>query len=181
MSEQDRSSGKNSAPGGIITAYALKYARSFYEFAEKKFPELNRYPPDKARGTLLQAAIVVSTLIMVERRSGGAGWGELCDDVSRAFAPTVQRRHVSAIIDLSCHLLQVNRGSLDADAIPSFAGLASAPDEKLVGAIGAWLTLAMAKKRELEPSDLKVAAAIGRSAWTSAAMIVRMLHSKEKS
>jgi len=33
---------------------------------------------------------------------------------------------------------------------------------------------------ELAESDLKVAAAVGRSAWTSAAMIVRMLQPKGK-
>ena len=181
MSEQDEHGRKKSTPGGTITAYAFKYARSFYEFAETKFPELNKYPPDKARGTWLQAAIIVSTLIMVERRTGGAGWNELCDDVSRSFAPAVQRRQLSAVIDLSCRLLQVNRGSLKADAIPSFSSLASAADETLMNSIGLWLTLAVAKKQQLEQSDLKIASTLGRSAWTSAAMIVRMLQPQEKS
>ena len=180
MSEQEHRL-KKKTPGAVITTYAFNYSRTFYEFADKKLPELNKYPPDKTRGALLQAAIIVSTLIMVERRTGGAGWKELCDDVSQSFAPPVQRRHLSAILDLSCHLLQVKRSSLIADAIPSFSSLASAPDEKLVNSIGEWLTLAIAKKPQLEPADLKVAAAIGRSAWTSAAMIFRMLQPKEKS
>ena len=177
MSEQDHRL-KNKTPGNIITTYAFNYSRTFYEFADKKLPELNKYPPDKTRGALLQAAIIVSTLIMVERRTGGAGWKELCDDVSRSFAPPVQRRHLSAIIDLSCRLLEVKRSSLKVDEIPPFSGLAGAPDEKLVNAIGEWLTLAISKKPHLDQPDLTVAAAIGKSAWTSAKMIDRMLQPK---
>jgi hypothetical protein len=164
-----------STPGAIITAYAFKYARSFYDFAAQKLPELDQYPPDKARGTLLQAAIIVSTLILVERRSGGAGREGLHDDVVQSFPPPVQHRHLSTIQDLACHLLQLNRHNMPPRAIPPFSSLASVPDQKLVASIGEWLTLAIAKKPQLEQSDMKVAAAIGRSAWTSAAMIVRML------
>ena len=179
MSEQEHRL-KNKTPGAVITTYAFNYSRTFYEFADKKLPVLNKYPPDKNRGALMQAAIIVSTLIMVQRRAGGAGWNELCDDVSRSFAPPVQRRHLSAILDLSCFLLQVKRSSLVADAIPSFASLASAPDEKLVTSIGEWLTFAIAKKPHLDQPDLDVAAAIGKSAWTSAKMIDRMLQPKAK-
>jgi hypothetical protein len=170
-----------STPGATITAYAFKYSRSFYEFAEKKVPELAKYPPDQARGTWMQAAIIVATLIMVERRTAGAGWTELCDDLSRSFPPTVQRRQLSAVIDLACYLLQVSRATLKVDTIPPLTGLAGAPDEKLVREIGAWVTAAIAKRRELGPEDLKVAATIGKSAWTSATMIARMLQPKGKS
>lgn len=164
-----------STPGGIITARAFKYAGSFYDFADEKFPELKGYPPDNARGTSLQAAIIVATLILMERRTRGAGWNELHDGVSKAFAPSVQRRHLAAIQALSCSLLQTDLGALKAYTIPSFASLADTPDQKLADAIGLWLTRTISKKKELEPGDLKLAAAIGRSAWTSAAMIVRML------
>ena len=169
-----------SSPGGIIAAYAFKYSRSFYDFADKKLPELNKYPPDPARGAWMQAAIIVATLIMVERRTGGAGWTELCDDLSRSFPPTVQRRQLSAVIDLSCHLLQVSRATLKVDTIPPLTSLAGAPDEKLLNAIGDWVTAAIAKKKELEPADVKVATTIGKSAWTSATMIARMLQPKGK-
>ncbi|MFI5361097.1 MAG: hypothetical protein ACHQ49_03925 [Elusimicrobiota bacterium] len=181
MPGRDKPDGRKRTPGAVITRYAFAYARSFYDFAAKKLPELDQYPPDKARGTFLQAAIIVSTLIMVQRRTGGAGWNDLCDDVSRSFAPAVQRRHLSAVIDLSCSLLQISRATLKEDTIPSFESLAAMSDQKLVEAIGSWLTLAIAKKPQLEHADLKVAAAIGRSAWTSAAMIARMLQPQKTS
>ena len=178
MTKPDHSRKNQDAPGGVITAYAFKYSGSFYDFAEEKFPELKRYPPNGGRVALLEAAIIVSTLIMMERRSGGAGWKELHDGVSRAFAPSVQHRQLAAIQDLACALLPLNRGGLKAAEIPPFAGLAGAPDEKLSSSIGLWLIRTLARKQQLEPADLPIAAAIGRSAWTSAAMIVRMLGAK---
>lgn len=168
---------KKDTPGAVITARAFKYAASFYDFADEKFPELKGYPPDNGRGTLLQAAIIVSTLIALERRSKGAGRDQLHDAVSRAFAPSVQHRHLAAIQDLSCSLLQLDRAGLKAAVIPSFAKLADVPDKTIVDSIGLWITHAISKKERLEPGDLKLAAALGRSAWTSATIIVRMLKS----
>jgi len=164
---------KKDTPGGVITARAFKYAGSFYAFADRKFPELRTYPPDIARNTMLQAAIIVSTLMLLERRSAGSP--ELHGGVALAFAPSVRDRHLAAIQALSCSLLQRGRAGLKPLEIPSFAPLKEAPEEKLVGDIGLWLIRSISGKREPAPEDLKIGAAAGRSAWTSAAMIVRML------
>lgn len=175
MSEPGQRLNKKDTPGGITTARAFKYAVSFYDFADEKFPALRGYPPENARGTLLQAGIIVSTLILMERRTKGAGWEDLHSSVALAFSPSVRDRHIAAIQELSCQLLELDRGVLKPIGIPSFSAVADSPDAKLVEAIGLWLTRAMSMKRNLEPEDLKLAAAIGRSAWTSAAIIVRML------
>jgi hypothetical protein len=180
VAERDRRAQENS-PGATITTYAFRYSRSFYDFASKTLPELDQYPPDPGRGPLLQAAIIVATLIKMERLSAGAGRNELHQAVARSFPPSVEHRQISAIQDLACELLHENRHNVPARSIPSFASLASAPDSKLVSAIGEWLTLAIAKKQQLAESDMKVAAAVGKSAWTSATMIVRMLQPKGKS
>jgi hypothetical protein len=166
---------KKKTPGGVVTTRAFDYSCSFYDFAGEKLPELRRYPQEKARGTALQAAIIVATLILMERRSGGAGREELHDGVSRSFAASVSHRNLSAIRDLASALLETDLGGLKADAIPSLASLAGASDEKLVSSIGVWLILAISRKPQLEESDLRIASAIGRSAWTSATMIVRAL------
>jgi hypothetical protein len=171
---------KRTSPGAVITSYAFKYSRSFYDFASKKLPQLDQYPPDPARGPLLQAAIIVASLIMMERRNAGAGRNELHQDVVLSFPPSVQHRQLTGIQDLACVLLQLNRHNIPVRSIPSFASLASAPDQKLVTEIGEWLALGIAKKPELAEADLKVAAAVGKSAWTSATMIVRMLQPKGK-
>lgn len=171
---------KRTSPGAVITSYAFKYSRSFYDFASKKLPELDRYPPDPGRGPLLQAAIIVAALIMLERKNAGAGRNELHQDVVSSFPPSVQHRQLTAIQDLAAELLALNRRDIPARSIPSFASLAAAPDQKLVEEIGEWLALAIAKKPELAEGDLKVAAAVGRSAWTSATMIARMLQPKAK-
>jgi hypothetical protein len=171
---------KRSTPGETITSYAFKYSRSFYDFASKKLPELDQYPRDAARGPLLQAAIIVATLIQLERKNSGAGRNELHQEVARSFPPSVEHRQITAIQDLACELLQANRHNIPARAIPSFASLAGAPDTKLVTEIGEWLTHAISKKQELGEADLRVAAAMGKSAWTSATMILRMIQPKSK-
>lgn len=178
MSEQGPRLNKKDTPGGIITARAFKYAVSFYDFADKKFPALRGYPPENSRCTLLQAAVIVSTLVLMERRMRGAGWAELHNSVALAFSPSVRERHLAAIQELSCDLLELDRAVLKPIGIPSFSKLSDAPDAKLVESMGLWLTRAMAMKRQLEPEDLKLAAAIGRSAWTSATIIVRMLNAR---
>jgi hypothetical protein len=164
---------RKKTPGGTITTRAFDYSCSFYDFAAPKFPELKQYPPEKTKGTALQAAIIVSTLIQMERLSGGAGWSELHAGVARSFASSVQHKNMSAIQDLACALLESNRGALKADEIPSFAGLAASGDDKLTNMIGVWLTLSLSQKPQLEQSDMRLAAAIGKNAWASAKMIVR--------
>ncbi len=179
MAEQDQHLKLRNTPGGIITTYAYNYAVKFYEFASVKLPELKQYPPD-ARFTMMQAAIIVSTLILTERRTGGAAGGELHDNVSRAFAPPARHRCLTAIQDLSAFLLQSDRAAIAPEAIPSYASLAGADDKKLGSSIGSWLALAVTKKRELAPADSAIAATMGRSAWTSGIMIARMLQPKGK-
>ena len=179
MSKDDHPIRKEGGPGPVITKRALDYACSYFDFAVEKFPELKGYSPEK-RSIFLQAAITVSALIMIERRTGGAGRSELHQSVSRSFAPSVQHRHLAAIQDLSIYLLPIDRGALKAEDIPSFSSAAGTSDEKLVNSIGSWLVHSMTKKPQLDQADLKLAAAIGRSAWTSGTMIVRMLIPKEK-
>lgn len=164
---------KKDTPGGIITARAFKYACSFYDFADEKYPELRTYPSDLPRNTWLQAAIIVAALIMMERR--GAGGPELHSGVALALAPSVRDRQLPVIQGLACALLLRGRESLKPLEIPSFASLAGVPDAKLVGDIGSWLIKGIAGKKEPAPEDLKIGAAAGRSAWTSATIIVRML------
>jgi hypothetical protein len=166
---------KKGAPGEIVTGYAFKYACSFYDYAKEQFPELSLYTKENARGSALQTAIVVATLIMMERRAGGAGTGQLREGVVRSFAPSVQEKQMKAIQELSCRLLQRERGGMRPDAIPSLAGLSGLADAELTKALGTWLAQAIKKKAELSPEDQKLAAAMGKSAWTSAKMIVRML------
>jgi hypothetical protein len=179
MTQQDRKPQTGASPGAVITKRALDYACSYFDFAVEKFPELKGYSPEK-RSIFMQAAITVSALILMERRTGGAGRSELHESVSRSYAPSVQHRHLAAIQDLTMSLFQIDPGSLRAQDIPSFAGAAGASDGKLINSIGAWLVSSMTKKPQLSPADQKLAAAMGKNAWTSGTMIVRMLMPKEK-
>lgn len=166
---------RKDAPGGVITARAFQYAGSFYDFADEKYAELRTYPTEIARVTLLQAGIVVAALIQLERRSGGAGTAELREGVVLAFPPSVRDRLLPPIQQLSCALLQRDRAGLKPQEIPSLAAPAGTPDAALVKEIGRWLGRAVSGKKNLEPADEAIAGALGRSAWTSATMIVRML------
>ena len=179
MSAQDQHLKLRDTPGGIITAYAHNYAVKFFDYADQKLPDFKAYPSE-ARYTWMQAAIIVSTLILMEKSANGVDRDDLHDNVSRAFAPPARHRCLTAIQDLSAFLLQSNRGNIAPEAIPSYSNLAGADDKKLAGSIGEWLALNMTKKPKLEPSDSAIAAATSRSAWTSAIMIVRILQSKRK-
>lgn len=162
-------------PGGVITARAFKYSESFYDFADEKYAELRTYPAEIARVTFLQAAIVVAALIQLERRAGAAGTAGLREGVVLAFPPSVRDRLLPPIQTLACVLLQRDRAGLKPREIPAFASLAGTPDAALVKALALWLGRAVSGKASLEPADETIAAALGRSAWTSATMIVRML------
>lgn len=179
MTEQERHLKLRDTPGGTITVYAYNYAVKFFDYADQKLPDFKAYPSE-ARYTWMQAAIIVSTLILMEKSSTGVGSEGLHDNVSRAFAPPVRHRCLTAIQDLSAVLLQSNRGNIAPEAIPSYSSLAGADDKKLKESIGTWLAVNMTKRPELEPAGLAIAATIGRSAWTSAIMIARMLQSKRK-
>ncbi|MDE2143567.1 MAG: hypothetical protein KGL74_07530 [Elusimicrobia bacterium] len=168
------------AAGRLITSYAFKYAGTFYDFADEKFPELKRYASGVGRGVMLEAAITVAVLLLLERRHDGPRPEDLREGVRRSYAPSVQHRNIAAVQDLACVLLQSNRDALKAAEIPSFEPLVGAPDAKLMETTGLWLMRAISKKRELDPGELAAAAAVGRSAFTSAKMIVRMIQSKNK-
>ena len=174
MAERDRNINLRGTPGGIITSSAFDYAVKFCAFADGKYPELKQYPIE-ARYAAHQAAIVVSTLILLERKSGGAGWKELHDNVSRAFAPSARHRCLTAVNDLTAYLLKSDRSAVGPDAIPSFASLAGVDDKQLGSALGSWLGGVIMDKWTLGAAHQPIVAAMSRSAWTSAVMIVRKL------
>jgi hypothetical protein len=167
---------KKTSPGAVITSYAFKYACSFYDYAADKFPELKVYSPENSRGASLQAAIIVATLIMQERRLGEAGRAERHAAVMQSFPASVQYRHLMTIQHLAAEILQQSIAGLKPQEIPSFGSVADVPDDKLIKTIGLWLARAVSKKKELTEQELKLAAAMGRSAWNSATMISRMLN-----
>jgi hypothetical protein len=176
MAEQDQHVKLRDTPGGVITTYAFNYAVNFYDFAAVKLPELKQYQPD-VRCTWMQSAIIVSTLIQLERKSPGRS-AALHDNVSRAFAPPARHRCLTAVQDLSAYLLKMDRGRIAPEAIPSFESLAGSDDKTLSSSIGTWLAQTITKKKELAPADQAIASTMGRSQWTSAVMIVKILQSK---
>lgn len=177
MAEQDQHLKLRLTPGGVITATAFSYAAKFYDFAAAKLPELQEYAPD-ARGTLMQSAIIVSTLILLERLSPGNA-DTLHDNVSRSFAPPARHRCLTAIQDLSAELLMIDRAGIGPEAIPSFKRL-GADDKTVIAQIGAWLARGITKTKGLDPVGQKIAATMGQSAWRSGIMLSKTIHHKVK-
>ena len=161
-------------PEAILTKRALDYACSFDDYADEKIAELKPYA-SKKRNVCLQAAIVVAALIQLERRDGADGRAARHQGVCRSYAPAVQHRPLAVIQDLCAKLLSVESPPWKADEIPSLAPAAGAGDKDLIAALGAWLARTVTNKPTLGPAEQKIASAMGRSAWTSATMIVRRL------
>ncbi len=173
MSEHPRRPNLRDTPGGVITSSAFDYAVKFAAYADTKYPELKAYPND-ARYAAHQAAIVVVTLILMERRSPGSG-AALHENVSKAFPPSARHRCLNAVQDLSAYLLKMERDAIGLDAIPSFQDLAKTDDKQLGSDIGAWLGGVIMDKWTLGEAHKPIAAFMSRSAWTSAVMIIRKL------
>ncbi len=176
MGESDRS--PRGTPGGIIASAAFNYAVKFFEYAATKYPELSKCPID-TRHASLQAATVVSTLIQHERRSPEDAKA-LYTDVSRGFPPSARHRSLAAVQHLSSYLLKSDRDALGKDEIPSLASLAGTDDKQLANTLALWLGGVIMDRWTLGEADKPAAAAMARSAWTSAIMIGRMLQSKGK-
>ena len=176
MAERDHN--LRGTPGGIIASAAFNYAVKFFEYAAAKYRELGKCPIE-IRHASLQAATVVSTLIQQERRSPEDA-GELYADISRGFPPSARHRSLAAIRTLSIYLLKSDRDALGPDEIPSLASLAGADDKELASTLAVWLGGVIMDKWTLGEADKPAAAAMARSAWTSAIMIGRMLPSKKE-
>ncbi len=169
MPEHDR----RNTPGGILAASAFNYAVTFFDFAKTKYPDLERIPAE-TRYAGLQAAIVVATLIQQERRDAN-GAQALREGVSRGFPPSARRRCLSAVQDLASYMLKLEDGAFGPDEIPSLAKLAGAGDDQLKTTMSLWLGGTVMDKWTLGEADKPAAAAMSRSAWTSAVMIGRAL------
>ena len=87
---------------------------------------------------------------------------------------------MAAVQNLSVYLLKSDRDGLGPDEIPSLAGLAGADDKQLANTLAVWLGGVIMDKWTLGEADKPTAAAMARSAWTSAIMIGRMLQTKRK-
>lgn len=172
MTQPPRRPNLKDTPGGIITHSAFTYAVAFYQFADTKYPILKQYPIE-ARHAAHQAAIVVSALVLLERSSGGAGWKGLHEEVANSFAPSARHRCLTAVKALSAYLMKLDRDTLT--EIPSMAPLAAADDKKLADGLTAWLGGTIMDKWTLGAEHLPIAAAMARSAKTSAVMIVRKI------
>lgn len=175
MAGRGRERGDGREPGGVIASYAFRYSSSFFDFADEKYPPLKTYPPENPRGVLLQAAIIVLTLVLLERAAGAAGREERHAGVVRGIAPSARHRLLSAVRGLAASLLARDPAALPPGTIPPLDALAAAPDAALAEKAGVWVVTGAKGKERLMPPDLALAAAVGRSARTSAAMIVRLL------
>lgn len=161
------------SPGGIITSYAFNYAVKFFEYADSKYPELKKFPIDN-RHAALQAATVVSVLIQQERKTPG-GAKVLHADVSRSFPPSARHRCLTAVQDLSAYMLKRDRDSIGLDEIPPLESLTATDDKVLGSVLAAWLGGVIMDRWTLGEADKPTAAAMSRSAWTSAIMIGKLL------
>jgi hypothetical protein len=176
MAERDRN--LRGTPGGIVASAAFNYAVKFFEYAATKYPELGKSSIE-LRHASLQAATVVSTLIQHERRSPQDA-KELYADVSRGFPPSARHRCLAAVQHLSVYLLKSDREALGPNEIPSLASLAVSDDKQLANTLAVWLGGVVMDRWTLGEADKPAAAAMARSAWTSAVMIGRMLQTKRK-
>jgi hypothetical protein len=176
MAERDHN--LKSTPGGIVASAAFNYALKFFEYAAAKYPELSKCPIE-TRHASIQAATIVSLLIQQERRSPQDAKG-LYADVSRGFPPSARHRSLASVQHLSTYLLKSDREALGPGEIPSLASLAGADDKQLANSLAVWLGGVIMDRWTLGEADKPAAAAMARSAWTSAIMIGRMLQSKSK-
>lgn len=174
----ERTPNPRGTPGGIIASSAFNYAVKFFEYAAAKYPELSRCPID-TRHASLQAATVVSTLIQQERRSKDDA-KKLYADVAYGFPTSARHRCLTAVQHLATHLLKSDRDALAKDEIPSLASLTATDDKQLTNMLALWLGGVVMDRWTLGEADKPAAAAMARSAWTSAVMIGRMLQAKGK-
>lgn len=178
MAEQDRHRELRNTPGGVIANTAFDYAVKYYDFAGTKFPDLKRYLPD-ARTAAMQAAIIVGTLILLERKAPGGRGGALYEELAGSFPPSARYRCLGAVLDLSAFLLRVERAPGAPEVFPSYATLAALDDKALSKSIGAWLRGALTKGQVLEPADSIMCASMARNGWTSSVMIARKIEPKK--
>lgn len=174
MAEHDRN--PRGTPGGIIASAAFNYAVKFFDYAATRYPELRKCAIE-IRHSSLQAAIVVSVLIQQERRSPQDA-NPLYTSIPRGFPPSARHRSVAAIQNLCAYLLKSDREALGRDEIPSLARFVGADDKQLANTLALWLGGVIMDRWTLGEADKPTAAAMARSAWTSAIMIGRMLGKK---
>lgn len=158
-------------PGAIVASYAFEYAVRFFDYAKTKYPELEKLPAEN-RYAAMQAAIVVATLIQQERKGSAH---DLYASVARGFPPSARHRCLGAVQALACYMLKADREALKPDEIPSLAKFAGADDKQLTNTLTLWLGGVIMDRWTLGEADKPTASAMGRSAWTSAVMIGRML------
>lgn len=159
------------APGSVVASYAYDYAVKFYDYASGKYPELKQTEADY-RVTWHQAAIIVATMVQMERVVPGSS-KELIDKTTKALSPQAKQRITGYIHDLTA--------VLRSSGATGYGDLAAADEKKLAVETGNWIARSILKKKEFSPSEALMAAGIGRSAWTSALMISRILQKKNKS
>ena len=160
------------APQFILT-WAFNLACETEPLLRAEFPEIGDFPSTFLFNDVLQAAIIVSAMLVLERHRG-ADFTDFHEAVVLKIAPSMRDRYLPAIQDLSSFLLRIERGTLSRDEIPPFTPLLVADEQKVWNSIVFWLVWSLKlAKPELE-KDLKLLTTLQSSICKDAHLIISL-------
>ena len=116
----------------------------------KQFGGIDGLHNDELVGDVLQAALILSTILRIERELGQADYDPFHRQLIQKIDNSVRDRYKRALDSLASYLLQTPPDHFPSDSLPSLAILNDLPNEHLSALVGAWIYKAITGGASLE-------------------------------
>jgi len=132
---------------------------------ERSFPQLEIEKKRALFGDIYQSALIVGTLLRIERFLGKNNYSRLHEGIVEGIDLSVRSRFVAAIQGLSSFLLTLPNGAIGPDVIPPFDSLHEKKEGELESLIGLWIAWSLIGRKPERDHELRFTSAVGRLAY----------------
>lgn len=168
-------------PYAQVLMWAFNLTTETIEPLESEFPQLGIKKKEALFGDIYQGAVIVASLIRIERHLGKHDYTKLHNGILQSIHISVRSRFIAAIHGLSSFLLDAPHGSIPADTIPAFDSLHEKTESELEALIGLWIAWSLIGKKPILSHELHFTSAIGRLAFSQNAKFIASVFLSDKS
>ena len=160
-------------PADFLLTWAFNLTSESEQAVRQYFPHIANYRSGFLFGDVLQVAVIIATMLRLERDLERRDYTAFHKTVVDTIAPAVRERYLPAMKDLCRVLFGTNPGITP--AIPNFTPLLEDHETEVTSSIALWVVWSIKTTEPSDALDLHLARALDHLLATHAQMITSMI------
>ncbi len=149
-------------PHNRILVWAFNWSGETLDILGPKFPRLIPAERRQLMEVIYQSALIVATLLQIERFLGVNDFSRLHAGVVQSIEPSVRGQYVAGIQRACSFLLKVPYEEIPPETIPALEALHTKSDAELDALFGLWVAWSVIGAKPRLPDELHLASVTGQ-------------------